>query len=94
MVASPLQKYPSVGSSGPYRDPGIGVPLVATRYHRVSAAHGLHSVVDASWKFEIAFTQPFSVIEQGFVVAGMLYLLWFANYAICTITFIFFSSVM
>ena len=53
MVALPLQKYPSVGSPGPYRDPGIG-GTTCTLYHGVSTAHGLHSAVDASWKFEIA----------------------------------------
>ena len=67
-----MEKYPSVGSSGPYRDPGIG-GTTCTLYHGVSAAHGLHSVVDASWKFVKAFTQPSSIIEQGFVVTGLLY---------------------
>ena len=86
-VLDPVRRFTAarVGSPGPYRDPGIG----GVRNHSVSAAPSLHSGVDASWKFEMVFTQPCSIIEQGFVVTGVLYLLWFVGSAICTITFIF-----
>ena len=46
--------YPSVGPYI-YKDPGIG-STTCTLHHTVSAAHSLHSVVDASWKVGLAFT--------------------------------------
>ena len=82
--------YPSVG---PYKDPGIG-STTCTLHHTVSAAHSLHLVVDASWKVGLAFTQPSWIIEQGFIVTGVLYLLSFVASSTCIITFIFLSSVV
>ena len=86
-------KYPSIRSVGPYTDPGIGGTTCAL-YHSVSAAHSLHSAVDSSWKVGTIFTQPSSVIEQGFVVIGTLYLLWFAASAMIIITYFILSSVI
>ena len=62
--------------------------------HSVSAAHSLHSAVDTSWKVGIAFTHPSWIIEQGLVVTGVLYLLWFVACATCIVTFIFLSVVI
>ena len=93
MVALKLPQYPYVDSVVPYKDPGIGGTTCAL-YHSVSAAHSLQSAVDVSWKVGIAFTHPSKIIEQGFVMTGVLYLLWFIGSATCVITFIFLSSVI
>lgn len=91
MVTVLLLLYASNGSVGPYKYPGIGGTTCAL-YHSVSAAHSLHSALDASWKVGIALTQPSMIIEQAFVVTGVLYLLCFVASATCIITFAFLSS--
>ena len=50
--------------------------------------------MDSSWKVGTTFTQPSSVIEQGFVIIGTLYLLWFAASAMIIITYFILSSVI
>ena len=88
-----MQTYPSIRSVGPYKDPGIG-GTTCDLYHSVSGAHSLHSVVDTSWKVGITFTQPSSIIEQGFVVIGAFYLLWFVACATIIVIYIILSSVI